>query len=793
MPVTLPFCPPEAVQIGNSCFAVLISDHTLTYFSNLVPFDSHAADDRAAMLLRIGRLAVISAISPQDLADAFGVSRATVQRARRRYLAEGEAAFLKPRRGRGPSVFTPELAEKATALLEAGMSGSAVARVLGVSVASINKWRRQGLLGKPASAWEPGGSAAGAPCEPRSDEEVGDAAGPEATEAQRSMGAPQACGPGPFEAGMQTDRSARDRRDRQAPMGRATCDVLARVLASCGQAGPVEPQFTGAARGVRSGGVLAALPALLKEGLLAASDVLPLLPKGYYGLPTILLFLAFMTLARVRNPESLRYQPPGEWGAILGLDRCPEVKTLRRKIALIANDEVSVRAWQLALARRWQEEEPELWATLAVDGHVKVYTGRKGRLPKHFVSREKLCLPASASYWINALGGKPLLCLHKTLDPKLIAAIEADVVPALQELGIVDARAPDLTAPTPGQPALTLVFDREGWSPDLFRRLAKRGIACLTWHKNFSGEDWPVEDFSPMSVPIHGPAMNATTTAQLAEKPVTLTNGFRVRQIRRLLDSGRQVPFITTDPHKPMVEVAGAMFSRWSQENFFKYMREEFTLDALPTHELEPLAPDTMVVNPLRRAYDKAIRRLDHQLARLRNHVADAARKKQPTAELKSEIRDLEDARRIVKASRREVPRHCRAGDLDEAEKLDALPSRERLLLDVIRMIAYRAETRMMLPVMQAQGKKTHPRKLLRALLAADADILPDPASGVLRVRILGLGNDACDRQIDALLTELNTTGTVFPGTELRMVYEVDGDPKSAQPVSLKISRGQEV
>ena len=776
MPITLPICPPEAVQIGNSCFAVLISDDAFTYFSNLVPFDSHAADDRAGMLLRIGRLAVVSAVSPQDLADAFGVSRATVQRARRRYLAEGEAAFLKPRRGRGPSVFTPELAEKATALLEAGMSGSAVARVLGVSAPSINKWRRQGLIGGPASARDSGGTAPGAPCEPRDDEGAGDAAGP-----------------GSFEAGTQTDRSARDHRDRQAPMGRATCDVPARVLASCGQAGPVEPQFTDAARGVRSGGVLAALPALLKEGLLAASDVLPLLPKGYYGLPTILLFLAFMTLARVRNPEGLRYQPPGEWGAILGLDRCPEVKTLRRKIALIAGDEAGVRAWQLALARRWQAEEPELWATLAVDGHVKVYTGRRGRLPKHFVSREKLCLPASASYWINALGGKPLLCLHKTLDPKMVAAIEADVVPALQELGIVGAGAPDLTAQAPGQPALTLVFDREGWSPDLFRRLAKRGIACLTWHKNFRGEDWPVEDFSPMSVPIHGPAAVASATVRLAEKPVTLPNGFRVRQIRRLLDSGRQVPFITTDPHKEIAEAAGAMVSRWSQENFFKYMRDEFNLDALPTHELEPLAPDTMVVNPLRRAYDKAIRRLDHQLARLRNRVAEATRKKQPTAELKSEVRDLEGAREIVRASRREVPRHCRAGDLDQAQKLDALPSRERLLLDVIRMIAYRAETRMMLPVMQAQGNKTHPRKLLQALMTADADILPDPANGVLRVRILGLGNDACDRQIDALLAELNTTETVFPGTEMRMVYDVEGAPESAQSVSPKISRGQEL
>ena len=93
--MTLPLCPPEAVPIGNSCFAVLISDDTFTYFSNLVPFDSHPADDRAAMLMRIGRLAVISALSPQDLADAFCVSRSTVQRARRRYLAGGEAAFLK--------------------------------------------------------------------------------------------------------------------------------------------------------------------------------------------------------------------------------------------------------------------------------------------------------------------------------------------------------------------------------------------------------------------------------------------------------------------------------------------------------------------------------------------------------------------------------------------------------------------------------------------------------------------------------------------------------------------------
>ncbi len=78
---------------------------------------------------------------------------------------------------------------------------------------------------------------------------------------------------------------------------------------------------------------------LLREGLLGAANRLFRLPAGFYGLTTILLFVACMTLARVRTPESLRYQAPGEWGAILGLDRGPETKTFRRKLKLLTSAE----------------------------------------------------------------------------------------------------------------------------------------------------------------------------------------------------------------------------------------------------------------------------------------------------------------------------------------------------------------------------------------------------------------------------------------------------------------------
>ena len=771
--LSLPFSLPDATPIGDR-YAMQTRDGFTYYFFNLEPFDCHPADDRRAMLLRVARLHVVSGVRQADIMCAFDISRPTVARAVKRYRERGEDAFFEPRRGRGRTVVDAEMADKAAKLLASGISGSACARQLGIPVSTFHENRHAGVFAAPAAALA---AVADAPQAAAATDHPANADAPQAAAATDHPANASHTDPA-----AATDRASRDARDKQAPMGRAARDVEGRMLASAGLMTEAEPVFAAPAHGVAHGGVLAALPMLLRAGLLGAANRLFRLPDGFYGLTTILLFVAFMTLARVRNPESLRYQAPGEWGAILGLDRCPETKTLRRKIRLLTSAEHTVRDWQSALARTWATEHDDDWATLAVDGHVKVYTGRNGRLPKHFVARQKLCMPASVSYWINALGGMPLLCLHKALDPKLIKALEQDVVPHLQQLGVVPEAAPDLTKPDAGVPALTLVFDREGWSPDLFKRLARRGIACITWHKNFKGEDWPQQDFRTLEVPIHGPAGTSATTVDLAEQPIVLRNGLTVRQIRRRLANGRQVPVITTHPQMPLVQVAGAMFSRWSQENFFKYMREQFNLDSLPSHDLAPLDPDAQVVNPVRRALEKTIRRLRSRLATARNRLAEALQEhhRDTATRLEADANSLAAELDQLKQQRADSPTHVRAGDLPEQDKLDALPVGGRLFLDVVRMIAYRAETRMMVPVITTQGKKPNARRLLRALLTSDANIIPQPAKGILRIQLLGLGSDACDRMLAPLVEELNATRTIYPGTDLTLVYELAGDPPPA-------------
>jgi len=161
---------------------------------------------------------------------------------------------------------------------------------------------------------------------------------------------------------------------------------------------------------------------------------------------------------------------------------------------------------------------------------------------------------------------------------------------------------------------------------------------------------------------------------------------------------------------------------------------------------------------------------MHHRIAKARD--PDAAARHQREAD------DLDHEIETLKEQRKELPNHIRVADLPEGEKLDTLPMPERLFLDTIRMIAYRAETRMMSALTGAQGQPRNPRKLLRSLLSSDADIVPEPRAGLLRVRFLGLANQACERALAPLIRELNATRTIYPGTNLTLVYEMSGDPQ---------------
>ncbi len=153
----------------------------------------------------------------------------------------------------------------------------------------------------------------------------------------------------------------------------------------------------------------------------------------HYGLDSLLLLSAFfMALARLQSMEALRYRALGEWGKLLGLDRVPEVRTMREKLHAPSQGDQRQK-WGEALSKRWMHQDPDQASVLYVDRHVRVYHAAQTQFPKHHVTRQRLCLRATTDYWVNAMDGQPFFMVNQAVDPGLIEFIERDIVPLLDQ------------------------------------------------------------------------------------------------------------------------------------------------------------------------------------------------------------------------------------------------------------------------------------------------------------------------------------------------------------------------
>ncbi len=119
------------------------------------------------------------------------------------------------------------------------------------------------------------------------------------------------------------------------------------------------------------------------------------------------------------------------------------------------------------------------------------------------------------------------------------------------------------------------------------------------------------------------------------------------------------------------------------------------------------------------------------------------------------------------------------ANGLDEClqqERFKQLSTQSKHLIDTIKMVAYRAETAMAQMAREKLHREEDARSLLRALYSTEADLLPDENASTLTVRVHHQANHCADEAIRYLCMELNQTETIFPGTNLRLVYELVSD-----------------
>lgn len=577
--------------------------------------------------------------------------------------------------------------------------------------------------------------------------------------------------------------------DSQAPLGNATTRVLERLLASSGSLVGANVEFT-CADDVPQAGALFALPALLGEGLLRHARSFYELSPGFYPLESIFLYLALLALVRCRSLEQTRYQSPGEWGKMLGLDRLPEVKTLRAKVAQLCAQEGRAAQWQSCLAKEWIEgvsnpENPQQAGAMGlfyVDGHVRLYHGELTPLPRRYVTRQRLCLRGTTDYWVNGLGGEPFFVVTEVVNTGLIAALREHVIPELLDATVSTVVAP--TVNTPVLPRATVVFDREGYSPEFFAELKAQNVAILTYHK-FPGEAWPEAEFCAHSVRLQSGEL---VTRELAERGTLLPNQLWVREVRLRGTGEHQTSILTTHPQMDLPVIASRMAARWCQENFFKYMRENFGLDRIIEHGIAELPDSTIVINPARRRLEADLRRRRVAVQRRQTQLGALGLPATPSPEeheaflakggalreaIAAEIADLV----ARKAERATTPHKVALKELPESERFAQLRPESKHFIDTIKMIAYRAESALAGEVRESLARTEDARALLRRLFVTPANLRPDYQARTLTVEIHRCGSALQDAALAQLCETLTATETCFPSTDLRLIYSQVGSP----------------
>ncbi len=746
--------PDGTVAVNARCLVRTQDGHRVVLVAGIV-LCQYSVGDRMAEAHALVSLVEQGWAEQREVARAFGCSSRTVRRLQRRFEAGGLPALARAAGYPAGRRRLPRSRERLVSRLKAGgHSNREIARRLGVGEKAIRKlvarlgWRapraEQGHLPLLESAADPNLSAtpasrAAATVEPLTTP---------AAAADPNLSAPEPADDCP--TSFDTDPTDR---------------CLDRLFARLGLLDDAAPLFRDGGRVPRAG-VLLAVPALMRSGVLdVARRVYGSIGPAFYGLRTTVVALLLLALLRIKRPEGLKEHSPVDLGRLLGLDRAPEVKTLRRKLSRLARSGGATLFGHLLAERR----VAALGATLGflyVDGHVRVYHGQRD-IPKAHVARMRIALPATTDYWANDARGEPLFVVTAEANAGMVAMLPK----LLEEVrGLV------------GERRVTVVFDRGGWSPDLFADLVAAGFDFLTYRKG-RFRRLPRRCFATHTAVLDGQSV----TYELADQGIRLLRGkLRFRQVTRLTDRGHQTPIVTSRRDLPAVEVAFRMFERWRQENFFKYLREEFALDALIDYGVEPDDATREVPNPKWAEVDAKLRAARDRVAEITRRIGSEATLRElgvakPCGALLDRCTRRELGAAVAESMKLErrratIPRRIPVGERTDGEVVK-LSTERKHLSNVLKTVAYQAESDLVRAVAPHYRRTDDEgRTLVQSALASAADITMAADKRELRVLLAPMSSPHRTRAIAALCQELTAAAVVFPGTRLRLAYAIAGE-----------------
>jgi len=486
--------------------------------------------------------------------------------------------------------------------------------------------------------------------------------------------------------------------------------------------------------------------------------------QGGYGLAELCLTLFYSDLFRFESMENFKTVYPEEFGLLIGKTFSPSIYTLRRFLSKIMElgkneeliDEFTTEYLKSGLAR---------WGVLYIDGHFLPYYGVCPiSMGYHGVRK----IPMKGSYNFLAVDEKynPVLFLIRASSEDLLQKIPEMVLKAKESARQAGISEKEIET-------LTVIFDREGYSAELFRLLdgknsenKKFKARFITWAKY--SDRW-VNNIKDEKF-----GKNVTIDYEI-QKPEeikyfdtrrTMNKYGKIRTI--VIETGRdkrRAAIFVNDDEMKAESVVQAIGRRWGHENLIKELMRKYIIDYSPGYDAEEMEDQPMVENPRLKKLKQQRVNLKSELARIKSkfghEVLEEMAKDVVWEEIKKKriltIADIENIRARITLLDVEIdklPQEVRFDEAHKGKKLVELNYEKKRFLDCIKIFTYHMEKKMGELVFEHYDRKKEIWPAVAMIVRRGAYVKLE--RGKLKVQLSRFANPEIDYAARHLCEDLN-------------------------------------
>ena len=499
-----------------------------------------------------------------------------------------------------------------------------------------------------------------------------------------------------------------------------------------------------------------------------------------YNLRELCLTLLYFDVFGFQSIENFKTVYPEEFGILIGKSSSPSIFTLRRfmhKVRELTRGEELMEEF----GKEYLKKGLVKWGVMYIDGQFLPYYGMQAIKMGWYTTRN---IPLKGGYNFMSIDNdyNPFLFLIRPSSEDLLDKIPEIIIKAkkiAKETGV-------------DEKGMTVIFDREGYSAELFRKLSDKKEEAhaqfISWAKYADKwvNDYKEEEFKN-SVMVKYRIQKDEEVKYFEPDRKTMSKYGKIRTI--VIQSGskkQRIAIYTNDEERKAEEIIQLMCVRWGQENLNKALKLNHCIEYYPgkgLYESEEMEEQPMVENPVVKKLKQDKAALVSKLNKLKVAIADKILKmgeekvnwnyiKREKVELLSEIVGIESKITLINREIDKIPKEIRFEEAHDGTRLFELDYEKKRFIDCIKIFTYHMQKQMCNLLSNYYDKEKEIWPAMEMIIKRGANVKIE--QGKLTVRLKRFQNPEIDYAARHLCQDLNQMNPVtLDKFEMPICYEV--------------------